>query len=95
MKVSAVVLSALIAQGLAHYDPREAHAGVPKLIGARQFLSELKARMALPKAYSAPHVKERHPAHEQEANLENRQSTNRCGPNLGTCVASLCCSFEG
>lgn len=98
MKVSCVVLGALVTLSRAHYDPRDTHAGLPKLVGARQFLSELKARGALPEAFENQQLEKRHAVQtpeSTEATLKGRQSTDQCGPNLGTCIASDCCSLEG
>lgn len=99
MKLGAVVVSALVSLTRAHDDPREIHAGVPKLLGARQFLSELKARNALPDAFAVPteHIEERQLLSDETVDtLEARQNSNgRCGPGLGTCATTECCSPAG
>lgn len=63
----------------------------PKLMGGRRFLSDLKARHALPAsmAKSAVHVEERTPNV-----LDTRADPETCGPGIGSCV-NACCSAAG
>jgi hypothetical protein len=99
MKLTAAVVGALASLASAHNDPREVHAGIPKLVGARRFLSEMKASNAVPAALNlrAEHNEKRHlEADENLTNLQPRANSNkRCGPNLGTCVSTECCSADG
>lgn len=99
MKLGTVVVGALLSLTRAHDDPRELHAGVPKLLGARRFLSELKARNALPDAFAVPteRIAERQPVPDEILEtLEERQGpSGMCGPGLGTCPTTQCCSPAG
>jgi hypothetical protein len=63
----------------------------PKLMGGRRFLSDLKARHALPASMmkSAAHVEER-----SSNVLDTRADPDTCGPGIGSCV-NACCSAEG
>ena len=88
MRFSTVLAGALASVASAHSDPRSA--GMPKLMGGRKFLSEMKARNALPASVDAPavHIEEGQPA------LEQRQTSNgRCGKGIGSCTN--CCSAAG
>jgi hypothetical protein len=64
MKLAVVAVGALASLVTAHYDPREGHVGIPKMLGARKFLSELRARKALPEIFTsfAGHVEAPQPA---------------------------------
>jgi hypothetical protein len=96
MKLTTVVLGALVSLGSAH-DHREGHAGLPRLVGARKFLSELKARNSLPDAFveRAELVEERQPIADEIPEVLEGRATGRCGPGLGTCSATQCCSSAG
>ncbi|KAM3081469.1 hypothetical protein ACMFMG_004931 [Clarireedia jacksonii] len=63
----------------------------PKLMGGRRFLSDLKARHALPVSMAKPdvHVEER-----ASKVLDTRANPDTCGPGIGSCV-NACCSAEG
>jgi hypothetical protein len=67
MKFAVAVVGALASLATAHYDPREGHVGIPKMLGARKFLSELRARKALPEVFTsfAGHVEAPQPAIKQ------------------------------
>ena len=94
MKFTTFVFGVLASIASAHTDPREAHVGIPKLVGGRKFLSELKARSALPipEAVADIHVEERQPP--MGAGLEERQTSDgQCGPGIGSCTN--CCSPAG
>jgi hypothetical protein len=101
MKYTTLVATALASIASAHSDPRDVHAGIPKMLGGRKFLAELRAKNALP----APLMMERREEKREPdvqvmrsvEDLEERQiSTNgECGPGLGHCPAGQCCSIEG
>jgi len=96
MKFTTVIVGALASTASAHFDPRDIYSGIPKLMGGRKFLSELKARNALPAPLAAPpvYVEERQPA--EENTLEERQNVNgQCGPGFGSCAVGSCCSPAG
>ena len=97
MKFTSVLVGALASVTAAHSDPRDEFAGIPKLMGARKFLAEMKARNALPPAFEAPaplaQEEKREPAPEV---LEERQNVDgQCGPGFGSCAAGICCSPAG
>jgi hypothetical protein len=77
MRYSAILVGSLASIAGAHSATADANAIiVPQLLGGRQFLSELAARNALPKALSA--------VGEEKHVVEERQNTDgRCGPGLG------------
>ncbi|KAH8683189.1 hypothetical protein BGZ60DRAFT_524529 [Tricladium varicosporioides] len=96
MKVTSIIVGGLAALASAHSDHREDHAGLPKLMGGRKFLSELKARGALPSALedAAMLVEERQEP--VESTLEVRQNANgRCGVGFGAKCTTGCCSAAG
>lgn len=106
MKYTTLVVAAIASIAGAHSDPRDVHAGIPKMLGGRKFMAELRAEKALPEALK---VKKREPDVQVEKRepvvefmnsveeLEERQiSTNgQCGPSFGHCPAGQCCSIEG
>lgn len=96
MKYITLVVGALASIASAHSDPRDVHAGIPKMLGGRKFLAELRAKNALP----APvQIEQRAPIVEElvEEDLEERQinPNGQCGPGLGYCPSTQCCSIEG
>jgi hypothetical protein len=106
MKYTTLVVVAITSIAGAHSDPRDVHAGVPKMLGGRKFLAELRAEKALPEALNVEkrepdvQVEKREPVVEfmnSVEELEERQvSTNgQCGPSFGHCPAGQCCSIEG
>ena len=100
MKIATVLFGAIASLASAHDDPREAHSGMPKLLGARRFLSELKARNALPDAFNVPagHLEEHQPTDgDVMEDLRDRQvsTTGQCGPGFGICPSTQCCSPAG
>lgn len=73
---------------------------MPKLLGGRKFLSTLKARNALPEAFTEPMggIEKRKEPHDTSNVLETRQiggTDGMCGPKVGTCSAGVCCSPAG
>lgn len=94
MKITvAFVLGSLISATAAHSDSRDGNAALPKFMGARKLLSEMKARNALPHSLEAPiQAEKRQPTGAE--NLEKRQE-DRCGPGVGNCAATDCCSPAG
>lgn len=97
MKYSTLVVGALASVGAAHSDPRDIHAGIPKMLGGRKLMAELRAENALPEALK---MEKREPVVQHMRSveeLEERQiSTNgQCGPGFGHCPAGQCCSIEG
>ena len=98
MKYSTLVAAALASIASAHSDPRDVHAGIPKMLGGRKFLAELRAKNELPEPLmmekrEGPNVQ----VMRSVEDLEERQvSTNgQCGPGFGHCPAGQCCSIEG
>lgn len=97
MHLKLLFVGAFASIGLAH-SSREGPS-TPKLFGAREFLSTLKARNALPEALAEheDHVEKRWPEDSFQA-LETRQiggTDGQCGPGVGTCASGYCCSPAG
>lgn len=91
MKLSTVLLGVLAGVSTAH----NAGSGqpMPKLMGARRFLAELKAINSRHLVAPYPHPEARVPA---PAAVEERQNTDgQCGPGFGNCAAGICCSDAG
>jgi hypothetical protein len=106
MKYTALIVAAIASIASAHSDPRDVHAGIPKVLGGRKFLAELRAEKAFPEALKVEkrepgvQVERREPVVEfmnSVEELEGRQiSTNgQCGPSFGHCPAGQCCSPAG
>jgi hypothetical protein len=105
MKYSALVVAAIASIASAHADPRDVHAGIPKMLGGRKFLAELRAENALPEALRVEKRETGAPVKREPTvkfmdsveELEERQvSTNgQCGPASGHCPAGQCCSAAG
>ncbi|KAE9374828.1 carbohydrate esterase family 4 protein [Stipitochalara longipes BDJ] len=101
MKYTTLVAAALASTASAHSDPRDAHSGIPKMLGGRKFLAELRAKNALPAALMMEKREEKREPNvhvmRSVEDLEERQiSTNgQCGPGLGHCPTGQCCSIEG
>jgi hypothetical protein len=104
MKYTTLVVGALASIASAHSDPRDVHAGIPKMMGGRKFLAELRAKNALPEPIRVEQrAEKRAPIVEEMVeeglmeNLEERQINpdGMCGPGIGVCAASQCCSPEG
>ncbi|KAK4157911.1 hypothetical protein C8A00DRAFT_11313 [Chaetomidium leptoderma] len=94
MRLSSAILAASFGLAVAHGDHGE---HVPKMLGARKFLSELEARRrAMPR--EQPLVTRQHRPTNERRNLKGRQDDDddgRCGPGIGSCASGVCCSFEG
>ncbi|OWP05078.1 hypothetical protein B2J93_648 [Marssonina coronariae] len=87
MKLISILVWSLAALAGAHSHPREIHAGLPQLVGARQLLSELKANSAIPAIRPLPaiRIEERGPEPALDYQLEARQNTDgQCGPDFGS-----------
>jgi len=103
MKYTTLVVGALASIASAHSDPRDVHAGIPKMLGGRKFLAELKAKKALPepiRVEGRAEKEKRAPVVENprmEQSLEERQinPNGMCGPGIGYCASTQCCSIEG
>ena len=101
MKYTTLVVAALASIAGAHSDPRDVHAGIPKMLGGRKFLAELRAENALPAPLAMEKREEKREPNvrlmRSVEDLEERQtSTNgQCGPGLGHCPTGQCCSIEG
>lgn len=91
MKWSSALLAASCGLVAAHGD-----LPIPRFVGARKFLSELKARHegpVLPRA-TVEHTEHAHV--ETRADHEKRQNTDgKCGPDDGSCAPGYCCSDAG
>jgi hypothetical protein len=89
MKLSLALLAASCGLVAAHGD-----FPLPKIVGGRRFLSDLKGRHGpdLPRPRPAQH------AHvEKKSKSQKRQSntSGQCGPGYGSCAVGYCCSSEG
>ncbi|CAG8971104.1 hypothetical protein HYALB_00010681 [Hymenoscyphus albidus] len=88
MKYTTIIVGAIASVTSAHSVSSDANAVVPQLLGGRKFLSEMKARGALPDAAVPAHI-------EAKREVVERQNTEgRCGPGFGSC-ATGCCSGAG
>ncbi|KAL2146005.1 hypothetical protein VTI28DRAFT_5662 [Corynascus sepedonium] len=95
MRLSSTVLAASLGLALAH-DNHGQH--VPKLLGARGFLSDLSARRrtslgGLP-ATGRP-TSRRGDLKKRQDDGDDDDGEGRCGPGYGSCPDGECCSFEG
>lgn len=97
MKYTTLVVGALASIASAHSDPREGHAGIPKMLGGRKFLAELRAKNVLPapvrvekKARAVENPRAAKPLDDRQINPDGM-----CGPGIGYCSATQCCSPEG
>ena len=94
MKLSTAILAASLGSAFAHNDHGQ---HVPKLVGARKFLSGLDAtRRAVPREQGA--ARRQHlSANSGESSRERRDvsADGKCGANVGTCASGQCCSAEG
>jgi peptidoglycan/xylan/chitin deacetylase (PgdA/CDA1 family) len=97
MKFSTVVVGALAGAASAHSDPRDINAAMPKLLGGRKFLSEMRARHAIPAPAPEAHAEKRRTEPLSSPTIEQRSlptsSDGSCGPGVGYCTN--CCSPEG
>lgn len=95
MKLSSALLAASLGLAAAHGDNDGQH--VPKLLGGRRFMADVKMRRPVVAHESLP--ARRPAASAKKANhLQERQSDNtngQCGPGVGSCAAAYCCSPEG
>jgi hypothetical protein len=92
MKLSAAILAASLGLAFAHGEHGQ---HMPKLVGARKFLSGFAARR---RETSGDHgaVKRQHLPTSQRGNIAERQDDDgQCGPGIGSCASGLCCSAEG
>jgi hypothetical protein len=92
MHSTIVLLATLSAFISAHSDPRDAYAGLPKLVGGRKFMANLKGRNVFSDA--VPYLVKKNVPVEAEVQLEAR-FTQRCGSGVGNCDAGYCCSATG
>jgi hypothetical protein len=92
MRSATYLLATLCTLGYAHSDPRDVHAGMPKIMGGSKFMANLKARNIF--ANSTPAVVSGWGKAKAERHLEAR-ATNTCGPGVGSCDAGYCCSAAG
>ncbi|KAI1331144.1 carbohydrate-binding module family 18 [Xylariaceae sp. FL0255] len=94
--IQALLLVFCVGKTLAHAD-----AGIPKLAGARRFLSEFSGERlwerrsrvrGLENSDGSQHVKEK----ESRKELKGRENkSGQCGPGYGSCASGYCCSPEG
>lgn len=96
MRFSSVLVASLVSLASSHPGPRDGSAAMPKLLGVRQFLSEMKGRNVLlniPDSVEAVNI-DAFP--EPISNLKIRQNVNgQCGAGFGSCAAGTCCSPAG
>ena len=83
-----------------HGDHEGQH--VPKLLGGRKFLSDIKFRQSVPLAKPiGPRMQERSERRQANGgrNGGKRQIEDNtdgpCGPGAGSCAEGYCCSVEG
>lgn len=96
MRPSSTFVAALFGLAAAHGDHEGQH--MPKLLGGRRFLADLKARQGmtarLPTAGRVPIGPER-----RQESLHGRQIDDnvdgKCGPGVGSCAPGYCCSSGG
>ncbi|TPX11180.1 uncharacterized protein E0L32_000998 [Thyridium curvatum] len=101
MHWSTVVVAALAGIATAHGGDDHLH-GLPKIVGGRKILSELRARRFEPGRAPPPNVAraERNQASEGPSlpplgRRQNGGTSGRCGPGRGSCAGGYCCSAEG
>ncbi|KAK1777790.1 hypothetical protein QBC45DRAFT_179572 [Copromyces sp. CBS 386.78] len=93
MKLSSALLVTSLGLTFAHDASGGQH--VPKILGGRKLLSELKAFRSGP-VHAATPLSERAPTLERNSGPRKRDANDQqCGPGLGSCAAGKCCSFEG
>ncbi|KAK3692551.1 hypothetical protein B0T22DRAFT_17007 [Podospora appendiculata] len=94
MKLSSTLLAACFGLATAHGDHEGQH--IPKIVGGRKLLADIKMRRAM--ANHDP-VVARKPVifNSQSDNLEKRQGgvDGQCGSGVGSCATGYCCSAEG
>lgn len=95
-----LILAACAGRTAAHADPNDPSHSLPKLAGARRFLSEFKGGRRWDSQARAMRRAEMLEARgeeelEERGELEPRQRSGRCGAGRGSCAASQCCSAEG
>ncbi|KAI0392311.1 carbohydrate-binding module family 18 [Xylariaceae sp. FL0594] len=93
--ISAFSLALYAGQALAH-----ANAGgqpVPRLVGARKFLSEINGDKSWEQAVRSQPRERRHDVDmEPRGELKERQNTSgKCGARYGSCASGYCCSYDG
>jgi len=94
MKLSSALVAALVGLATAHDSDGSHH--LPKILGGRKFLSEMRMRRsaAVPepivnrKPLESPH---------RGSGPRRRQDDEEpeCGPGVGSCAAGVCCSADG
>ncbi|KAK0711196.1 hypothetical protein B0H67DRAFT_279837 [Lasiosphaeris hirsuta] len=96
MKLSSALLAALLGLATAHGHHEGQH--VPKLVGGRRFLGDMRMRQAM--VANVPGVPKQPlgPARRQ-GSLRSRQiddnTDGQCGAKFGSCAPGYCCSSEG
>ncbi|KAI1213456.1 uncharacterized protein F4807DRAFT_266028 [Annulohypoxylon truncatum] len=98
---NAVIAAACASQAAAHAGSDDLPHGVPKLAGARRFLSELRGRRRWETQQQSSQARATVEGPEEEERqgrngLDKRQrGASRCGANRGECAEGYCCSAEG
>jgi hypothetical protein len=96
MRLSSAFVTVLIGLAAAHGDHDGQH--IPKLLGGRRFLADLKARRGLTPRPRTVAKTPLGPAR-QPGSLRNRQIDDNvdgpCGPGIGSCAVGYCCSYGG
>ena len=95
MKLSVALLAASFGLTAAHGDHGQ---HIPKLVGGRRFLSDMKMRQVV--AEHQPIVERKSSRSTRPSGaLKERQSDEnldgRCGSGVESCAAGYCCSAEG
>jgi hypothetical protein len=89
MKWSSALIAASCGLAAAHGD-----VPLPKIVGGRKLLSELRARhtpdFATPQPVQQAHVEKRSKPEKRQSN-----TSGQCGKNAGSCAVGYCCSSEG
>jgi len=96
MKLSSTLVAAWLALVAGHGDHGGQH--IPKLVGGRRFLSDMRMRRAAT-VQGPTFAGAQDRSVKQPQLLDNRQiddnTDGKCGPGVGSCAPGYCCSAEG
>lgn len=95
MKTSLVLAAALVGLVTCHGDHGGQH--IPKILGGRKFLSDLKFRQPAPLPEPiGPRIPIRSERRQAGGKRQIDDNTDgRCGSGAGSCAEGYCCSSEG
>ena len=96
MRLSSAFVAVLFGLAAAHGDHDGQH--IPKLLGGKRLLADLKARQGIaphPRSFArAPLGPARGPDPLHSRQIDDNID-GRCGPGVGSCATGYCCSSEG